>query len=76
MVMKNIILATYEVAYGQSVNLQESDIFGSKKVPQILQNSITNILGVMSLGIGKYLGLPSMVGRSRNSTFRFIKDGI
>jgi hypothetical protein len=42
MVMKNIILATYEVAYGQSVNLQESDIFGSKKVPQILQNSITN----------------------------------
>ncbi|MCI61355.1 RNA-directed DNA polymerase (Reverse transcriptase), partial [Trifolium medium] len=28
------------------------------------------------LGMGKYLGLPSMVGRSKKETFSFIKDRI
>jgi len=28
------------------------------------------------LGTGKYLGVPSMIGRSKNSTFKFIKDRI
>jgi hypothetical protein len=27
------------------------------------------------LGTGKYLGLPSMIGRSKKSTFKSIKDG-
>ena len=28
------------------------------------------------LGIGKYLGLPSMIGRSKKATFNFIKDRV
>jgi len=28
------------------------------------------------LGTGKYLGLPSMIGRNRNATFAFIKDRV
>jgi hypothetical protein len=43
-------------------------------VPHAAQNSITNILGVqVVLGTGKYLGLLSMVGRSKKATFNFIK---
>jgi hypothetical protein len=75
-IMKNIF-ATYEEASGQTINLQKSEIFCSRNVSPAIQNSVTNILGVQHvLGTGKYLGLPSMVGRSRKSTFRFIKDRI
>jgi hypothetical protein len=76
MTMKHI-LATYEVASGQSINLLKSELFCSRNVQTPLQNSIANILGVQQvLGTGKYLGLPSMIGRSRKATFSFIKDRI
>jgi hypothetical protein len=76
MTMKHI-LATYEVASGQSINLLKSKLFCSRNVQTPLQNYIANILGVQQvLGTGKYLGLPSMIGRSRKATFSFIKDRI
>jgi len=28
------------------------------------------------LGTGKYLGMPSMVGRNRRATFKYVKDRI
>ncbi|GAU17355.1 hypothetical protein TSUD_232310 [Trifolium subterraneum] len=74
--MKNI-LTIYEAASGQSINLQKSELFCSRNIPDSVQNSIVNILGVQQvLGTDKYLGLPSMIGRSRKSTFSFIKDRI
>jgi hypothetical protein len=76
MTMKHI-LATYAAASGQSINLLKSELFCSRNVQTPLQNSISNILGVQQvLGMGKYLGLPSMIGRSRKATFNFIKDRI
>lgn len=40
-----------------------------------MQNNITSILEVRAvLGTGKYLCLPSMIGRSKKETFNFIKD--
>nr|ABN06001.1 hypothetical protein MtrDRAFT_AC149210g17v2 [Medicago truncatula] len=40
-------------------------------VEQSLKSSITTTLGVQAvLGIGKYLGLPFMVSRSKKATFR------
>jgi hypothetical protein len=46
-------------------------------VPDPLRNNLASILGVQAvLGTGKYLGLPSMIGRNRNSTFAFIKDRV
>ncbi|MCH80906.1 replication protein A 70 kDa dna-binding subunit, partial [Trifolium medium] len=75
-IMKNI-LSTYEKASGQAISLPKSEIFRSRNVPQSLKNSIANLLGAQAvLGTGKYLGLPSMVGRSKKATFNFIKDRV
>jgi hypothetical protein len=58
--MKNI-LVTYEAMSGQAISLPKSEIFGSRNVPQVVNNIITNILGVQAvLGAGKYVGLPSI----------------
>lgn len=71
------ILATYEAASGQSISLPKSEIFYSRRVSDNLKNSITNIMGVHAvLGTGKYLGLPSMIGRNRTAVFSYVKDRV
>jgi hypothetical protein len=43
----------------------------------ISKSNITDIAGVqVVLGTGKYLGLPSMIGRDRNATFAHIKGRV
>jgi len=75
-VMKNI-LHTYELASEQAINLPKPEVFFSSVVPTPLKEVITNILGVRAvIGTCKYLGLPSMVGRSKEETFGFIKVNI
>jgi hypothetical protein len=40
-------------------------------------DSIASCLGVTRVfGTSKYLCLPSMIGRSENSTFKFVRDRI
>lgn len=52
-------------------------MFYSKAVSEPVAATISHILGVqVVLGTGKYLGLPSMVGRSRQATFGYIKDRV
>jgi hypothetical protein len=42
-----------------------------------VREAIATQLGVTQvLGTGKYLRLPSMISRSKKSTFKFIKDRI
>ena len=75
-VMKNI-LNVYEAASGQAISLPKSEIFYSRNVTDDLKNNITNILAVRAvLGTGKYLGMPSMIGRDRTATFAYIKDRV
>jgi hypothetical protein len=75
-VLKNI-LAVYESASGQAINLQKSEFYCSRNVPADAREAIANQLGVTQvLGTGKYLGIPSMIGRSKKATFKFIKDRI
>ena len=75
-VMKNI-LETYEKASGQAISLPKPEVYYSRSVPGPTQDSITSILGVRAvMGTSKYLGLPSMIGRSKEATFGFIKDRI
>lgn len=62
LVMKNLLL-TYEVSSGQAINFDKYMIFFSSNVPSETRNSLSNVLGIhASFTVGKYLGLPSIVG--------------
>jgi hypothetical protein len=75
-IIKNI-LNIYEAASGQVISLPKSEVFYSRNVTDALKDSITNILGVRAvLGTGKYLGMPSMIGRNRTAIFAYIKDRV
>jgi len=71
------ILSNYEQASGQAMNFRKSAIAFSSNTRQEDIASIKNILGVSDLiRSGKYLGLPSMVGRSKKAIFSYLKDRI
>ncbi|GAU47759.1 hypothetical protein TSUD_387180 [Trifolium subterraneum] len=71
------ILHTYETASDQEVNLVKSEVFISRNMSQAAKEDLSRILGVkLVLGTGIYLGLPSMVGRSKKAIFSYIKDRI
>ncbi|WJX78361.1 hypothetical protein P8452_61592 [Trifolium repens] len=71
------ILKTYEMASGQEINLSKSEVFFSRNISRAGQEDLSNIMGVKHvLGTGPYLGLPSMVGRSKKGTFAYINDRI
>jgi hypothetical protein len=61
----------YEVASGQAINLHKSEFFCGRNVLPAVRESTAKV--TLVLGTGKYLGLPSMIGRSKKSTFKFIK---
>jgi hypothetical protein len=71
------ILKIYEAASGQQINLTKSEVFISRNLSVAAQADLARILGVQYvLGTGSYLGLPSMIGRSKKAVFSFIKDRI
>ncbi|GAU22843.1 hypothetical protein TSUD_282100 [Trifolium subterraneum] len=71
------ILHTYETASGQEVNLLKSEVFISRNMSQAAKEDISRILGVkLVLGTSIYLGLPSMVGRSKKAIFSYSKDRV
>lgn len=69
------ILQRYEMHSGQAINFQKSGILFSSNVRMDKQVGIKNHLGVqIDLSGGKYLGLPSLIGRSKKQVFNFLKD--
>lgn len=71
------LLNEYEALSGQSVNFQKSAIMFSSNVRQSERAVLSGILGVSNdLQQGKYLGLPSFVGRSKKRVFGFVKDKV
>lgn len=69
------ILKKYEAASGQMINLVKSLMMFSKNAKQESKEVICSILNnIQCVESGKYLGLPLVIGRSKNSVFRFIKD--
>ncbi|GAU26046.1 hypothetical protein TSUD_225070 [Trifolium subterraneum] len=71
------ILHTYEQASGQEINLVKSEVFISRNMSHAAKEDLSRILGVrLVLGTDVYLGLPSMVGRSKKAIFSYIKDRI
>ena len=70
------ILMEYEEASGQKVNTDKSSIFFSPNIAQDSRDEIFNILGPMQNSRHtKYLGLPSLIGKSKNQVFAILKEG-
>lgn len=71
------IISTYERASGQKVNYEKTQISFSKNVPLSLRTEVTDYLGVMEVDRHeKYLGLPTIIGRSKRTIFQCIKERI
>ena len=63
------ILELYESYSGQAINLHKSGIMFSSNVRTDKQRVLSAILGVTNgINTGRYLGLPSLIGRSKRAT--------
>uniref|UniRef100_A0A2N9GQD2 Reverse transcriptase zinc-binding domain-containing protein n=1 Tax=Fagus sylvatica TaxID=28930 RepID=A0A2N9GQD2_FAGSY len=71
------ILDTYEQASGQKLNYEKTSLFFSTNTPQASRNAICSTLSTTSTGdLGKYLGLPSIIGRGKKQAFTEIKQKV
>ena len=71
------ILQTYERASGQSINLEKSSVYFSSNTSKRQKGQILEALGVQEVDrFESYLGLPTLIGRAKYSTFSFLKDRI
>jgi len=67
----------YEVASGQKINTDKSSVFFCANTTEEKKNETLNILGLMQDSQhSKYLGLPSIIGKSRNELFAEIKERV
>ncbi|XP_074352234.1 uncharacterized protein LOC141691390 [Apium graveolens] len=71
------VLNTYQSWSGQDVNYQKSAIFFSSNVRMDKQQEIKQMLEVFNdIGDSKYLGLPSLIGRSKKLVFKYLKEKV
>jgi hypothetical protein len=71
------ILQLYEMASGQKMNSNKTAIFFSKNTSSSDKEQILGISGVPSTQqFDTYLGLPALVGRSRTTAFKSIKEKV
>jgi len=71
------ILQLYEATSGQKVNTNKSSIFFSCNTPKEVKNKVMSTLGPMSDSQhSKYLGLPSIIGKSKTEVFIEIKERV
>uniref|UniRef100_A0A2N9HN71 Reverse transcriptase domain-containing protein n=1 Tax=Fagus sylvatica TaxID=28930 RepID=A0A2N9HN71_FAGSY len=69
------VLTTYEKASGQIVNRDKTALFFSKNTPDHMRDSIQELWGVRGVAnFERYLGLPAMVGKSKQQTFMGLKE--
>jgi hypothetical protein len=69
------ILNDYERASGQAINYTKSEVYFSRNTPTNIKEQVSGILGVTEvLGTGRYLGMPSMIGRNKKAMFGYLKD--
>lgn len=69
------ILTTYELASGQKVNLKKTDVYFSTGVVESRLRNLADILGVWVVEKhDKYLGLPTVVGRSKKIITKGVKE--
>ena len=69
------ILHLYEAALGQKINTDKSSVFFSANTPEEKKIDTLDILGPMQDSRhSKYLGLPSIIGKSKIEVFVEIKE--
>jgi hypothetical protein len=69
------ILRKYEVSSGQRVNLNKSSIYFGKGCPEPTRAALKGVIGIGCEALSeKYLGLPTVVGRSKGGTFKYLTD--
>lgn len=65
------ILGQYEEASSQAINKQKTSFFFSKNIGSQIKREIQHLLGTRILtNCEKYLGLPTVGGKSKVNTFR------
>jgi hypothetical protein len=70
--LKNI-LHDYEVSSGQRVNLQKSSIFFGPDCQAAMKNVLKSRIGISCEALSeRYLGLPTVVRRSKEGCFKYI----
>ena len=71
------ILAMYEAASGEKINMDKSFVFSSHNATQETKEVVLDILGPMQDSRhSKYLGLPSIIGKSKNEVFAEVKEKV
>lgn len=76
---KNLLnlLHSYEVASGQAINRGKTTLFFSKNTRANIKQSIQSMLGAQVFhDYEQYLGLPMIVGKSKTSTFKGVREKI
>ena len=69
------LLAVYEKGSGQQLNRAKTSLFFSSNTSRDIQEEIKNRFGAQIIKQHmKYLGLPSLVGRYKRTTFNAIKE--
>lgn len=73
----SFILEIYEKALGQMLNKDKISIFFSRNTPSEVQSVILQIASVKSYSsFEKYLGLPLVIGRAKDTAFHSLLDRI
>ena len=71
------ILKLYAEASGQCINMEKSSVHFSSNTPPQKRELIKGMLGVSEVErFESYLGLPTLMGRSKYHTFSFLKDRV
>lgn len=71
------ILRRYEIASGQSINLDKTGLFFSPNTQNQIKRDILDRFGVSEVAnMEKYLGLPAVVGRSKKKAFSYLMQKI
>jgi hypothetical protein len=69
------VLTDYEAALGQKVNLQKSSVFFGEGCHQAKKAKLKQVIGVTEEALSeRYLGLPTVVGRSKDGYFQYITE--